>query len=166
LRVVHSLPEPLRPQDQRATADPAVVTDQCLKILLVDDDANVRDAIRRQLSRVSGWHIAEAVDAAAALDYLGRYQVDLVISDFDMPGMSGLEFLDLIRVVHPSIVRLLLTGHDDLHLCLHALNQGLADRFVCKPWDTVDLRQVVQESWEARRRGGACNGGHDTRKMS
>ena len=120
--------------------------DEALYILLVDDDSNVRDTVRRQLSRVASWHIAEVETGAAALEHCARYRVDVVVSDFDMPGMSGLELLELLRVAHPSIVRLLLTGHDDLHLCLHALNQGLAHRFVCKPWDHVDLRTVVKES--------------------
>jgi len=120
--------------------------DEALYILLVDDDSNVRDTVRRQLSRVASWHIAEADNGAAALEHCARYRVDVVVSDFDMPGMSGLELLELLRVAHPAIVRLLLTGHDDLHLCLHALNQGVAHRFVCKPWDHVDLRTVVKES--------------------
>ncbi len=125
--------------------------DEALYILLVDDDSNVRDTVRRQLSRVPSWHIAEAETGAAALEHCARYRVDVVVSDFDMPGMSGLELLELLRVAHPSTIRLLLTGHDDLHLCLHALNQGVAHRFVCKPWDHVDLRTVVKESLQVVR---------------
>ncbi|HEU5057044.1 MAG TPA: response regulator [Kofleriaceae bacterium] len=127
------------------------MADEALYILLVDDDSNVRDTVRRQLSRVPRWHIAEVDSAPAALEHCGRYRVDVVVSDFDMPGMTGLELLELLRVAHPSIVRLLLTGHDDLHLCLHALNQGVAHRFVCKPWDHVDLRTVVRDSLEVVR---------------
>lgn len=122
------------------------MADEALYILLVDDDPNVRDTVRRQLSRVPRWHIAEVDAGAAALEHCSRYRVDVVISDFDMPGMTGLELLELLRVARPSIVRLLLTGHNDIHLCLHALNQGVAHRFVCKPWDNVDLRSVVKES--------------------
>jgi response regulator RpfG family c-di-GMP phosphodiesterase len=125
--------------------------DEAVYILLVDDDASVREAVRRQLSRVPNWHIAEAETGAAALAHCGRYRVDVVVSDFDMPGMSGLELLELVRVAHPLTIRLLLTGHDDLHLCLHALNQGVAHRFVCKPWDHVDLRTVVKESLQVIR---------------
>ena len=127
------------------------MADESLYILLVDDDPNVRETVRRQLSRIPSWHVAEVESGTAALDYIARYRVDVVVSDFDMPGMTGLELLELLRVAHPKIVRLLLTGHDDLHLCLHALNQGVAHRFVCKPWDHVDLRVVVRESLEAVR---------------
>lgn len=127
------------------------MADDALYILLVDDDCNVRDTVRRQLSRVKRWHIAEVENAAAAIEHCARYRVDVVVSDFDMPGMTGLELLELLRVAYPSIVRLLLTGHDDLHLCLHALNQGVAHRFVCKPWDHVDLRAVVRDSIEVVR---------------
>lgn len=122
------------------------MADEALYILLVDDDANVRDTVRRQLSRVPHWHIAEVESGALAIEHCARYRVDVVVSDFDMPGMTGLELLELLRVAHPATVRLLLTGHDDLHLCLHALNQGVAHRFVCKPWDHVDLRTVVKDS--------------------
>ena len=127
------------------------MADEALYILLVDDDDSVRETVRRQLSRVPRWHVAEADHGAAALEHMARYRVDVVISDFDMPGMNGLEFLELVRVAHPAVVRLLLTGHNDLHLCLHALNQGLAHRFVCKPWDHVDLRVVVKDSLQATR---------------
>ena len=129
------------------------MADDALYILLVDDDSNVRDTVRRQLSRVPRWHIAEVENAAAAIEHCARYRVDVVVSDFDMPGMTGLELLELLRVAHPTIVRLLLTGHDDLHLCLHALNQGVAHRFVCKPWDHIDLRTVVRDSLEVVRGG-------------
>lgn len=122
------------------------MADEALYILLVDDDPNVRDTVRRHLSRIPSWHIAEVDCGPAALEHCARYRVDVVVSDFDMPGMTGLELLELLRVAHPSTVRLLLTGHDDLHLCLHALNQGVAHRFVCKPWDHVDLRAVVRDS--------------------
>jgi two-component system NtrC family sensor kinase len=127
------------------------MADENVYILLVDDDPNVRDTIRRQLSRVPNWHIAEVEEPSAALAHVERYRVDVVVSDHDMPGMTGLELLELLRVAHPAIVRLLLTGHDDLHLCLHALNQGVAHRFVCKPWDHVDLRAVVRDSLAAVR---------------
>jgi FixJ family two-component response regulator len=122
-----------------------------LTILLVDDDADVRAAVRRELSRVRAWKIVEAESPSEGLDHISRQRVDVLVTDYDMPGMTGLELLELARVTQPDMVRVLLTGHADLHLALHALNQGLAHRFVVKPWNDVDLRQVVCESLAAVR---------------
>ncbi|HLU65440.1 MAG TPA: response regulator [Kofleriaceae bacterium] len=125
------------------------MTDDPLHILLVDDDASVREAVRRALSRTPGWHVAEAEDGPGGLAHLRQHRVDVLLCDYQMPIMSGLEVLELVRVTHPHVVRLLLTGHADLRLALHALNGGAAHRYLVKPWHEVDLRQVVRESLAA-----------------
>jgi adenylate cyclase len=125
------------------------MTEQPLYILLVDDDPNIRDAVRRELSRASEWHIAEAEDVPAGLAHMSRHRVDVLVCDYEMPVMTGLEMLQKVRERHPDVVRVLLTGHADLHLALRALNEGLAHRFLAKPWNDVNLRQVVLESVES-----------------
>ena len=127
-----------------------------LFILLVDDDPEIREAVRRELSRAHEWHVSEASDVPSGLDHMRRHRVDVLVCDYEMPVMTGLEMLDEVRRAHPEVVRVLLTGHADLHLALQALNGGLAHRFVPKPWNDVNLRQVVRESVEslAERAGG------------
>lgn len=112
-------------------------------ILLVDDDPDVRGSLRRGL-RGSEFVVTEASDAASALQLLAVRRFDVIISDFTMPGLSGLELLHQVRMRYPATVRILLTGEFDVHLAARALNEGAAHRFLLKPWDRVDLIGVVR----------------------
>jgi DNA-binding NtrC family response regulator len=112
-------------------------------ILLVDDDPDVRSSLRRGL-RNSEFSVTEASDAESALQALAVGSFDVIISDFTMPGQSGLELLHQVRMMYPDTVRILLTGEFDVHLAARALNEGAAHRFLLKPWDRVDLLGVVR----------------------
>lgn len=111
-------------------------------ILLVDDSAEVRLALRRLLER-KGYEIHEAQDGYEASDLCRARRPDAIISDFDMPGMNGLAFLQHVRVMWPEIPRLLLTGRADVEVAARALNEGAVDRLILKPWDCVDLVGIV-----------------------
>ncbi|HUH01671.1 MAG TPA: response regulator [Kofleriaceae bacterium] len=112
-------------------------------ILLVDDDPDVRASLRRGL-RNSEFAVTEAPDGESALRALAAASFDVIISDFSMPGLSGLELLHQVRMMYPDTVRILLTGEFDVHLAARALNEGAAHRFLLKPWDRVDLLGVVR----------------------
>lgn len=112
-------------------------------ILLVDDDPDVRGSLRRGL-RNSEFSVAEAPDAESAIRALALGSFDVIISDYSMPGRSGLELLHQVRMMYPDTVRILLTGEFDVHLAARALNEGAAHRFLLKPWDRVDLIGVVR----------------------
>ncbi len=125
-------------------------------ILLVDDDPELRTALRRELG-ISGYRCHEAADAAEAMEVLQTVDIAAVVSDFDMPGVNGLDLLQRVRICHPETFRVLLTGGTDVHIAARALNEGAAHRFLLKPWDRVDLRGILEVGLHARRdaaRGG------------
>jgi DNA-binding NtrC family response regulator len=84
------------------------------KVLIVDDEENVCNALRRSLRR-EGYEMHFAYQPSQGLELLSQYRFDLVMSDHLMPNMTGLEFLKLVRDRHPDSVRLMLTGHADMH---------------------------------------------------
>jgi DNA-binding NtrC family response regulator len=74
--------------------------------------------------------------------------IDLVISDHMMPGMSGIEFLTIVRDRYPDVMRLMVTGHADLETAIKAINHGEIYRFLTKPWDDVELKVTLFLAFE------------------
>ena len=113
------------------------------RVLIVDDDPLVAHSLRRTL-RGESLDIFEAAGATAAIEILSREPIDVVISDHQMPGMTGTALLNLVRVRWPDTVRILLTAHADLQLAITALNEGSIHRLLTKPWNVLDVRTILQ----------------------
>ena len=95
-------------------------------ILLVDDEPNVTDALKRALRR-EPYEFLTAISGPDAQQILERQHVDVVISDEQMPGMSGSEFLSKVRKQFPHTIRMILSGHASLEdTFLALLGQGTA----------------------------------------
>ena len=114
-------------------------------LLLVDDDEHVRRALKRVLKR-SGCRLLDAPDAEEGLRLLEQEQVHAVISDYRMPGMSGVEFLRIVKERWPRIQRVLLTGQADTSAIEEAVNRSEIFRFIWKPWDDAHLLVTVQSA--------------------
>jgi two-component system NtrC family sensor kinase len=114
-------------------------------LLVVDDDEHVRRALKRVLKR-SGCRLLEAPDADAALALLAADPVHVIVSDHRMPGMSGVEFLRIVKERWPRVQRVLLTGQADTAAIEEAVNQSEIFRFIWKPWDDSHLLLTVQSA--------------------
>jgi DNA-binding NtrC family response regulator len=123
----------------------AATLDRTYSVLLVDDEPAIVAALRRTL-RGRGYRILGATDPLEALEILGREPVDLLVSDIDMPQMSGLDLVSRVRRDHPDVVRILLTGRGTLTAALRAINDGEVHRFLTKPWDDDELREIVSQA--------------------
>lgn len=115
-------------------------------LLLVDDEPSMQSALRRVLWR-EGYKLLFASNAPEALDLLARHPVAVVISDFRMPGMDGIQFLDRVRVLYPNTVRLVLSGYSDIKVVTDAINRGAVFRFLHKPWDNRELLESVRAAF-------------------
>ena len=120
-------------------------------LLLVDDEENILNALVRMLRR-DGYRILTATGAEAALDILGRNDVQVVISDQRMPGISGTELLSKVKDMYPDTVRMVLSGYTDLAAVTAAINQGAIYKFLTKPWDDEDLRLQVRGAFRIAQR--------------
>ena len=114
-------------------------------ILVVDDEPRVLDALRRTL-RDPAYRVLTAGDGHEALRHLAGGEVDVLLSDIDMPGMNGIELVNEVRRRHPGVIRLLLTGDASLDSALDAINYGEVYRYLVKPWKAAELRQILAEA--------------------
>jgi len=106
-----------------------------LSVLIVDDDVALLEALPEALRlRMGGVTVETADSAAAALDRIVEKEYDAIVTDIKMPGMDGLELLDEIRTRRPDTPTLIITGHGDNDLVVHALRGGARD-FIQKPID-------------------------------
>jgi two-component system, sensor histidine kinase and response regulator len=125
-----------------------------LSVLIVDDDAALLEALPEALRlRMGGVTVETADSAAAALDCIADRDYDAIVTDIRMPGMNGLELLDEIRTRKPDIPTLIITGHGDNDLVVHALRGGARD-FIQKPIDrdyfVAALYRAIREHVAAR----------------
>jgi DNA-binding NtrC family response regulator len=116
-------------------------------ILIVDDDA----AMLMLMSEVLMGDDSQLLTAQGAEDALAKIKaspIDLVISDYDMPGMSGLEFLGQVREEHPEVITILLTASSELAIALKAIQEVGVYQMILKPFNVLDLRLTVQRALE------------------
>jgi putative nucleotidyltransferase with HDIG domain len=120
-------------------------TEMCIRtVLFVDDDVSILHAIR-QLFSDDVFIMFVASSGAEALEIVRREDVWLVVSDHDMPGISGIELLERIRHISPTTGRILMTDHADLKTAIDAINISEAFRFIIKPWDNDELKSIVHD---------------------
>ena len=117
-------------------------------ILVVDDEDSVRDSLSAVLER-EGYTVLQASDGEEGLALLKERPIQLVLSDQNMPGMTGVEFLKLVRERHPHILRIMLTGDPDPQTIIRSINEGEVYRFLKKPWDNTLLRVTVYFAFES-----------------
>src|ERR1700761_6843983 len=139
---------------------PVTVPDTAIRtaIITVDDDPGVSRAVARDLRRRYGdrHRIVRAESAAAALDALRQMKlrgdvVALILADYRMPEMNGIEFLEHAMDIYPGARRVLLTAYADTDAAIDAINVVDLDHYLLKPWDPPEekLYPVVDALLEA-----------------
>jgi putative nucleotidyltransferase with HDIG domain len=118
------------------------------RLLFVDDEPQVLEALRRTF-RDPAFEVVTLPDATQGLAALATGPFDVVCADFRMPGMSGAEFLALVREQAPESYRILLSGFEAFDDVREAVNRGGISRWVTKPWRPEELVGIVHEACEA-----------------
>lgn len=119
------------------------------EILVVDDDLFVLESISTLLSEYNYSTVA-CDNAGCAVDQLQRSKFDVVLTDINMPGVTGLEFLDRVRVEYPEIPVILMTGYAELDSAIDAIKKGAFD-FLVKPASPNYLIHAVGKAVGHRR---------------
>ncbi len=117
-------------------------------ILFVDDEPQVLDLLGMTFPESAGYEPLTALSGEEALAILARREVDLLVTDQRMPGLSGIELIARARVLHPDLCAILLTAYTDPRDLVEAINKGEVYRYLTKPWETDDLRQTVMRALE------------------
>lgn len=116
-------------------------------ILFVDDEPNVLKSMQR-IFRQENYNLLTASSGDEALAVFARESVQVIISDHQMPGMTGAELLRKIKSDFPRTIRIMLTGHADVDAIMGAVNEGAVYKFITKPWNDDDLRITVSLALE------------------
>jgi two-component system, sensor histidine kinase and response regulator len=121
------------------------------RILVVDDEKDVRNLLFRALTQMGGFHVALAETAEEALRKVEREDFDLVLTDVRLPGMDGLRLVSEIVKSRPAIVTIVLTGHATIDSALEAMKRGASD-YLRKPVDLEEMVIRLQKALEERSR--------------
>jgi two-component system, chemotaxis family, chemotaxis protein CheY len=126
------------------------MTDQNMKILTVDDFSTMRRIIRNMLRQLGYTNIVEAEDGAEALSLLHKEKVDFIISDWNMPNMSGLDLLKAIRADEnlKPIPVLLVTAEALKENVVEAVKAGV-NNYVVKPFTAETLKEKIDAIFKA-----------------
>ncbi|WP_028239829.1 ATPase, T2SS/T4P/T4SS family [Stutzerimonas azotifigens] len=128
--------------DEPATDKGETAPSAPYRLLLVDDEPNILAALRRVLQR-ENYDVHFARNGFEALRILETKPINLIISDFMMPGMNGSELLAKVREGWPEIIRIMLTGHANTEAVMGSVKDGAVYRFILKPWNDDDLRLTI-----------------------
>jgi type II secretory ATPase GspE/PulE/Tfp pilus assembly ATPase PilB-like protein/FixJ family two-component response regulator len=116
-------------------------------LLMVDDEPDILESLKR-VFRQESYRIFTAGNAEEALAILAKEEVQVILSDHRMPGMTGAEFLGLVKERFPATIRIMLTGYADISAVMGAINTGAVYKFITKPWNDEDLRITVSLAFE------------------
>lgn len=124
-------------------------------ILLVDDEPDILDSLQTILERhLPGVKVRTALSGPQALDLLKAEPADLIVTDYKMPSMNGLDFLEEASRVAPGVPRILVTAFPDLDIALRAINQAGVEHFITKPFRPEEVVEQVRAALFKRKVDG------------
>lgn len=114
------------------------------RILVVEDEDDIRDLLAELLaSSLENVAVEARPDGPSALRAIAATPPDLIITDFKMPGMNGLDFLAHVRLQLPNVAAILITAFPDLDIAVRAINEARVQSFLQKPIDPPQVVRVV-----------------------
>ncbi|KZN66741.1 sigma-54-dependent transcriptional regulator [Pseudoalteromonas luteoviolacea] len=120
-----------------------------LHILLVDDEPHILRSLSRAL-RSEQYTIHTAESGQHALDVLAHEPIDVVVTDKNMPGMTGNELLAIIAEDYPDTIRIMLTAFTEQAALIDAINQGKVWGYLQKPWENDNLRITIEQALQTK----------------
>lgn len=121
---------------------------QQYNIVIVDDEQLIISSLKTLL-RLENFPTPNTFNSPTeALDYIRNNKIDMIISDFFMPEMNGIEFLKEAKYVHPNVTTILLTGYADKENAIKAINEVGLYRYLEKPWNNEDLISCIKNGLE------------------
>jgi response regulator RpfG family c-di-GMP phosphodiesterase len=117
-------------------------------ILVVDDEELFIEYIQRILSD-ENYNVISASSGQEGIALLEKQQVSMVISEYKIPLMNGLEFLEKVRIIYPDILTIMVTDHADIELVIKAVNEAGVYKFLLKSWDDIDFKNTIKKTLES-----------------
>ncbi|MBD3349431.1 MAG: response regulator [Candidatus Eisenbacteria bacterium] len=119
------------------------------RILVVDDEDSIREYLSMMLER-EGYDVESTADGKKAAKLCQKSEFDVIVTDIQLPGMSGIEFLSALRESDPNVPVIIVTGHASQESAIEALNLG-AFYYLLKPVSNEELKHVVRNALEMHR---------------
>jgi DNA-binding NtrC family response regulator len=117
-------------------------------VMVVDDEAMVAAALCNFLELETPYRVISCTSGASALETLAGETIDVIVSDYMMPGMDGISFLRRAREMQPMTTRILLTGYADKENAIRAINEAGLYYYLEKPWSNDQLKIVIRNGIE------------------
>jgi DNA-binding NtrC family response regulator len=117
-------------------------------ILIVEDEAKMRRLLELQLAE-EGFDARTAADAETGLKLLNKEKFDLIVTDFKLPGMNGLEFLQAAKRINAGLPVVIMTAHGTIESAVEAMKNGASD-YVLKPFSLAELVLVIRKELDSR----------------
>ena len=130
---------------------PATVSSNSLipHILVVDDEPLLRDLIVRFYSTI-GYTAVAVASGEEALEQLAQGNIDVVVTDIQLPGMNGTELVAKMKEHYPDVPVMVITGYSDIHIAIDVLKNGACD-FIVKPCNLTSLQESTRIALEKTR---------------
>ncbi|HKJ76881.1 MAG TPA: EAL domain-containing protein, partial [Gammaproteobacteria bacterium] len=119
-------------------------------VLVVEEEEQALRALERRL-QAEGYRVLTAGRPADAFELLARYRVQVVVADQGMTPMSGIDFLNRVKEIHPEVIRLVLGGEEEEAAVAEAVDRGWVYSAISRPWDEKTLLAALREAFEAQR---------------
>lgn len=115
--------------------------------LFVDDEISILQSIKRTLWN-SGFEIILCTSPIEALNILKSKSVQVIVTDYRMPEMTGAEFLNNAQMLCPGSVRMVLSAYADSRVIGELIEEGHIFKFLLKPWDNAELKAAVLDAFK------------------
>ena len=122
------------------------LTDKDHNLLIIDDEVEITKSLVRQFRRK--YNVFSTIDPSEGLNIMEKENIQVILSDQRMPGMTGIDFFIKIKDKYPDALKLILTGYTDIEAVIGAINEGQVFRYVKKPWIPGELESVINEAFE------------------
>ena len=116
-----------------------------ITLLIVDDEEIMRDLLSRIFAK-EGYQLLTAVDGQDALDKIKNNNVNIILSDMNMPNMNGFELLKHVHNDYPSIKIIIMTAYGDTYTVKDSMILG-ADEYITKPFNNIEIKQLVERTY-------------------
>ncbi len=122
--------------------------DKIYRILIVDDNEDVLDVMQLILKNANQFKsdITTVLDGKSAIAEIERQEYDLVLTDYKLPGMNGIDLLAWVKTRHPNTGRILITGYPSINVTKDAINKANVHYYLEKPWDNDELKLNIYET--------------------
>jgi signal transduction histidine kinase len=115
-------------------------------LLIIDDEPEILKALTRQFRHK--YNVFSTTNAEEGFSIMEKENIQVVLSDQRMPGMTGVDFFSRIKTKYPDALKLILTGYSDIEAVIGAINDGQVFRYVTKPWNPDELETIIKEAFE------------------